>query len=520
MRHTAITSALVFAATLGVAGCNGFLTGPGIDQTPNNPTSTSRPGPLYIGVQALQAITFEGQLARSALMYSQQIAGTGRQQVGYDRGGVAPVDLDTYFSSIYGSTATVQGGGGLLDLHKMLQKAHAVNDSLYIGIGKVWEALIIGTAASLWGDIPYREAADSLEETPVFDPQLQVYQDMLTQLDSAITVYLAATPGGVNAGPPADNAELVYAGLNAAGLRDVYREVAHSLKARYYLHLAETNPANYALALAEVPLGISTPGNDMLWAHNATPTGQSVWWQFMATRGDISPGGALVEILKRRIAAGIEDQARLDFYFTSATGGTTPADFFGFRPAGTTGITVAPGVDPGDGAAGSYSGFTFIDGVASAGDFRHPIITWAETQLIGAEAAFQTGGQGAAQPYLDAARANRVYGATGGSPVTFPALGSVPATLQNIMEEKYVTLFLNMEVWNDYKRTCLPSLAPAPLAGTNVPGSTPIPGRLPYGLTEINANPNTPNVPTTGRNANDPNPCPVLDYVSSTPLAN
>jgi hypothetical protein len=88
------------------------------------------------------------------------------------------------------------------------------------------------------------------------------------------------------------------------------------------------------------------------------------------------------------------------------------------------------------------------------------------------------------------------------------------------MEEKYVTLFLNMEVWNDYKRTCLPSLASAPLAGTNVPGSTPIPGRLPYGLTEINANPNTPDVPTTGRNANDPNPCPVLDYVSSTPLAN
>ena len=72
----------------------------------------------------------------------------------------------------------------------------------------------------------------------------------------------------------------------------------------------------------------------MLWFHDQTPTGQSVWWQFMSARGDISPGAALVEILKRRIAAGTEDQARLNFYFTSATGGTAPADFFGFRPGG------------------------------------------------------------------------------------------------------------------------------------------------------------------------------------------
>jgi Susd and RagB outer membrane lipoprotein len=141
--------------------------------------------------------------------------------------------------------------------------------------------------------------------------------------------------------------------------------------------------------------------------------------------------------------------------------------------------------------------------------------------LIGAEAAFQTGGQAAAQPYLDAARANRSYGARGSTPNVFAPLAPVPATLENIMEEKYVTLYLNIEAWNDHKRTCLPALAPAPatLAST-VPRSEPIASRLPYGITEMNANPNTPNVSPTGRNANDPNPCPVLNYVSSTPLAN
>lgn len=520
-----MTRAIRMAAFAGFAlltsACDGFLTGPGIDKDPNNTTNLSRPGPLYTAIQAVQSVQFEGQLARSAVMYTQQVSGNSRQQVGYDRGFIAPADLDTYFSAVYGASRTITGGGGLLDIRKLQQLGRKVNDSLYVGLGKVYEALVIGMAADIWGDIPYRQAADSTNETPAFDPQLQVYQDVLAQLDSAITVYLAATVGGTNAGPSADNAEIIYAGLDAAGIKAVYIQVAHSLKARYYMHLAETDPTNYARALAEVPQGISSPANDMLWFHDQSANGGSVWWQFQAARGDIGPGAALIEILKRRIAQGVEDGARLNFYFTPAEPAGLPGDFYGFRPAGATGLVTAPGVYDGSGSPNRlYSGFTFIDPNISPGDFRHPIITWAETQLIGAEAAFQAGGQGAAQPYLDAARANRVYGSTGGNVVQFPALAPVPATLQNIMEEKYVTLFLNMEVWNDYKRTCLPSLAFAAPAGSNQPATTPIPGRLPYGQTEINANPHTPVVDPVGRNANDPNACPVLNYSSSTPLAN
>ena len=97
------------------------------------------------------------------------------------------------------------------------------------------------------------------------------------------------------------------------------------------------------------------------------------------------------------------------------------------------------------------------------------------------------------------------------------------------MEEKYVTLFLNPEVWNDYKRTCLPSLAPAPTVSSPgaAPRATPIPGRLPYGQSEITSNPNVPTTSSTGvavtpvsQNPNDPNTCPVLNYTSSSPLAN
>jgi starch-binding outer membrane protein, SusD/RagB family len=537
MRHS-LEFLLSAALAAGAMGCGDFLSGPGLDKDPNNITKLTRPGPLYVGIQALQSVQFEGQLARNAAEYVQQIAGHSRQQIGYDLYGMDPSTIDPHFYSVYGSSINIQGGGGLLDIHKMLQLARAVNDSLYLGVGKVYEALVIGMAASIWGDIPYREAADSTKATPAFDPQLQVYADVLAQLDSAI-FFLASTPGPPNAGPPADNSELVYSGRDAPGLAAVYTQVAHSLKARFHMHLAEVDPAHYALALAEVPLGINAPANDMLWFHDQSPTGQNVWWQFMSTRGDIAPGAALVELLKRRIAAGVDNPDRLNLYFreavydpnTATTGDEVPVGFFGRRPGGIRGLQTAPGIYNGSGSpagaggagdpGGSFANFNFIDNNIDPGDMRMPIITYAETQLIGAEAAFQTGGQGAAQPFLDAARANRSYGARGSTPVTLTPLGSVPATLQNVMEEKYVTLFLNIEAWNDYKRTCLPALAPAPAStGSTVPGSSPVPGRLPYGISEINANPHTPNVSPTGRNANDPNPCPVLNYTSSVPLAN
>jgi starch-binding outer membrane protein, SusD/RagB family len=514
------------ALALGAAGCDDYLSGPGVDDDPNNISRLTRPGPLYVGIQAMQSVQFEGQLARSAAEYVQQVAGNSRQQIGFDLYQMDPVTIDPHFFSVYGSSVAVQGGGGLLDIHKMQQLARAVNDSIYVGIAKVYEALVIGSAASIWGDIPYREAADSTNEVPAFDPQLQVYADMITQLDSAI-LFLAATPAAPNVGPPADNAELIYldrAGSTAA-LAAVYTQVAHSLKARYFMHQAEVNPANYALALAEVPLGINAPANDMLWYHDQSPAGTNVWWQFMGARGDIAPGAALIEILKRRIAAGVENEERLNFYFTPAGPGIAATDFWGFRPGGSANLDVAPGVYNGNGAPGSspatYSAFNFINNGVDPGDVRMPVITYAETQLIGAEAAFQIGGAGAAQPFLDAARANRSYGSRAAVPIAFAPLAPVPATLENIMEEKYVTLFLNIEAWNDYKRTCLPSLASAPAAlGSTVPRSEPIPGRLPYGITEANANPNTPNVSPTGRNSNDPNPCPALNYTSSVPLAN
>src|SRR5690606_8190445 len=108
--------------------------------------------------------------------------------------------------------------------------------------------------------------------------------------------------------------------------------------------------------------------------------------------------------------------------------------------------------------------------------FRQPLVTWSENQLILAEAAAQTGNTGLAHQAVNAHRAAVGLGNIG---------GSGGQLIHDIMIEKWVTLFQNIEAWNDYKRTCVPNLQPAG-------GATVIPGRLFYAFSERNTNPNIP----------------------------
>jgi hypothetical protein len=152
---------------------------------------------------------------------------------------------------------------------------------------------------------------------------------------------------------------------------------------------------------------------------------------------------------------------------------------------GTTGS--APGQNLS--TAANLSGIRLF-GPTDSFDFRQPIVTWAETQLIIAETAFHAGNNAEALDAVNAVRTAAGNAALAG-----------PVTLEQIAVEKWIADFQNIEVWNDYKRTCLPRLTP-------VPGKSAIPGRLLYAFSERNANPNIP-APSAqpARNQNDPNAC-------------
>jgi hypothetical protein len=131
----------------------------------------------------------------------------------------------------------------------------------------------------------------------------------------------------------------------------------------------------------------------------------------------------------------------------------------------------------------------WLSATRGAPDFRQPLLTFSENQLIRAEAQYRTGAEPAALATLNAYRASVGLAAKSGL--------SGAARLTAIMEEKYVALFQNTEVWNDYRRTCYPNLTPA--------SGSFIPARLVYGTDERRANPNIPSPSQQPkRNQDDP----------------
>ena len=451
-----LAAALSVAACLTIApACTSNLTGGDLTDNPNAPSKATINQQL-VAVTAISDATLTADDNRVISIWMRQMAGTGRQWLTYD----GPYIID---ENSFGSFSQFYTGGGLVDIRAIQTKAKAANDRLYLGIAEVWEALVMGYVADWWGDIPYRQAVDLSVTTPVLDPQQQVYADLQKLLDAAIADLQA---GGT--GPGAF--DLIY-----GGDAKKWTALAHTLKARLYLHVAERDATAYASALTNAALGIADASGDFRTYQSSTVGEENQWFQFARGRGtDISAGSFLVTLLSTRNAGGVD--ARLTQYFA---------------PNGTGHVV---GADPGqEGETYSYLSTTRGDP-----GFRQPLVTAAENTLIRAEARLQGGDLAGAAADLSAERA------TAGLPAV--ASGLPRATLyEQIIEEKYIALFQNPEVWSDWKRTCWPNFAPAN-------GARVIPARFFYGADERGTNPNVPSPSQAPRrNWNDPANATALD---------
>lgn len=448
MTHRLKTAAAALPLLAVLAGCNNFLSGDKLSSNPNLPVSADR-YLLLNGVQATQFASQTGAAARTYGIWTQQFSGTDRQYISVEEYDIIPDDFTGTFTSTYSS-------GGLIDIRKIQADADKVNDKVFRGVAEVWEALTIGTAATIWGDIPYREAANPAITKPKLDPQAQVYADVQKLLDSAI-VHLNS---GQGPGPGAY--DLVY-GASTSSPASIARWVAaaRTLKARYYMNLAEVDPTNYARVIAQANLGIARESDDFRTYQSASPGEENIWYQFMFRERDtyIRANATLVDLLKAR-----NDPRLTEFFAPNASG-------------------EVQGAIPDDGDTGAST----LSLTRGAPSFRQPLITWAENVLLRAEAEYQTGATAAALNDLNAVRAE-----IGLAPVV--ATGT--ALLAAIVEEEYIALFQNIEVMSLYARTCYPNITPVAGAG--------VPRRLYYGSQEANANPNIPDVSVQSRfNPND-----------------
>lgn len=415
------------------AGCRDFLgAGSELQNDPNRPliaTNTQR----FVGIQTNIGALLLSDLARISGLFTQQFRGGQSQYSSIYTYGITESTSGGFYAGLY-------GGGGLSDVRALEAGADSIGDKRFVGIAQVQEALLVGTTADFFGDIVYTQAlkGDSVPN-PKLDPQLAVYDSVQTLLSRAIVNLASATPTDI--GPR--GADLAYGGDPAK-----WTKLAHTLKARFYLHTAEVRPGAYALALAEAKLGIVSKADDFNAVFSGAANEQNYQYQFSVVQraGYYVPNPFFVNLLKSR------NDPRLQQYFDSAQKDINSARL---KP-----------------------------------NFTQGLVTANENLLIWSEAAYRTGDQADALTQLNRERAL----------AGLPALSGLTGTalIREILTEKYIALFGTTEIYNDYKRTCFPNLVPA-VAGQKITA------RLFYDTSERNTNTNIPD-PTAQptRNANDP----------------
>ncbi|HEV7588041.1 MAG TPA: SusD/RagB family nutrient-binding outer membrane lipoprotein [Longimicrobium sp.] len=472
--------AAALAASLGA--CGNFINDvPGNENVVQNASVAQ----LFTSIQLNTWLLNEGHLSRLSSIWTNQMAGIDRQFSSLDKYVFGEDETNTEMSSLY-------PGGGLYDLR--LARARADSQSLghTSAVLKIHEAFMFGMAASIWGDLPYSQAGGGAAnpQSPV-DAQEAIYASVQTLLDQAITQLAAAAS-------PSDNALLADRDMSFGGNATAWRQVANSLKARFYMHWVEAQAAGGASAtaantacggncltkaLAAAQLGISTAANDWMSVHSTASTEANWWNQFNSERsGYIAAGRLLVDSLTAR------SDPRLAIYFS-----------------GPGSVGSKPGEDNGSATPLNISS----SGIAAAQNGL-PLTSCAETQFIIAEAQYRLGAAAAANAALQAGIACQEahFGVNVANP---PVLAGVPL-FHEIMIQKYFALFLNMEVWNDYKRTCEPNVAAAVKVGGPL-AAKPIPSRVFYGQSERQSNSNlsTPGSGNNGlRNRNDPVSCATV----------
>ena len=136
-----------------------------INSNPNDILITDVEDKLFLTGAQLANIQLQlGHLNRISGMYSGQLIG-----------------FSSLYANIYGmALSTVESNGSWNALYvgvltNMRQLQNNSNNTLLVGIAEVMEGHAFGTAASLWGGIPYGEAGNPEISDPVFDSQVSVY---------------------------------------------------------------------------------------------------------------------------------------------------------------------------------------------------------------------------------------------------------------------------------------------------------------------------------------------------------
>lgn len=397
-----------------------------VNVDPDQPVSVPA-SVLLEGIEGTLAYTYGGDLSRHTSIFTQQLRGVSRQWAILQDYGIVSEDVNRMWgTNLYADV--------LVELVRLQESADKDGLIHYKGVAEVLEAYTLLIITDNWNAAPYSEAFKGINNLqPIFDSQESIYTVVFDLLASAKTNLSAAEGGAIVPG----GEDAIFAGdINA------WLSFAHFIEARAYLHRGKMNAANYTSALNSIAAGGITADCAFPFSGGSPNPG----FQFNQQRGDCEIGDAL-----KTLVTDLNDPRRhlYDHSFNED------------HPFMTADRDVLLG-------------------------------SVAEQKFIEAECTFHVSGATAAHPiYLEAiALSFDMVGYTDSTAAYIaqaavdPGVGNL--TLELIMNQKYIALFQDAELFNDWRRTGFPTLTP------NVGSS--IPRRLPYAQKDLNLNSNTPSV--------------------------
>ena len=433
----------------GITSCDGYLEDDIV--SPNDPAEVT-PELLLANVQVATFATYSGQLTRQSLVFAQQLAGTeeGSQSTEIAQYNVTEITNENEWEVIW--------AGAVVDCRNIISD-YGSEAPYYSGIAKVVMALNIGVATDLWGAVPFDEGGQGLavDLQPQFESQAAILAKMQTLLDDAIVDLQR---------PLEDNAFVPGADdLIFGGNVENWIITAYILKARYANRLSGIDPTGSATNVLEhlVNSGVSGPETDAFMAFFGGNAANQ-WDAFQSNRqGYYAISESFVNMLVDN------DDPRLPFFVAED---------------GDGGFSGTPIDDP------SVTGTSYVGSYYSTPSAPLPLVTYVEAKFLEAEAQLRAGSAGEAATALNEAVIASVEQVTGESAPTafvdaFASEDAGSITLEKIMTQKYIAMFIQIEVYADQRRTDIPSLNPNPNAVN--PG---IPLRLPTPQSERLYNPN------------------------------
>ncbi len=421
---------LFIAVTVVFSACKKSLD---INDDPSRLTveQANLPGLLASSIQFTSTSFFNaGQYGN---YYPQYLAGFNSYEANIDS--YNPYGFDNIWESAYRDA--------LPNIKDMITRAETLGAPQYAGIGKVLFALTLMQSTDIWGDLPYSEAFQGATvPSPKYDKQENIYNNSLKELlDGAIADFEKPVPATASLQVSTAN-DLIFKGVIAN-----WKKVAYGARARYYLHLSKKDPANAAKAVADIAASVDNQQGAADLQLTYSQDRPSPWFTNLGNTVPASksarPSYFIVNLMNGTgYFAGVIDP-RMPKLFDNAGAAT----YVG-RPVGALNTEQDANL-----ANADITEKTFYGARASV----VPILTYAEMQFIKAEALINTDKAAAYAAYINGIKGNMLK--LGVSNTDVDAYINNPVitkggniTLTDVMLQKYIALFLQMETWTDMRR--------------------------------------------------------------------